>query len=170
MGFAEDMAELEAAWDEAPAESPGGEYGPELKDGEHQVLLVAADVRQRQSDDHWQLYFKFQNRSGSIRKWSDLDHEVGLKVAKADAVRLGFPEDGKLPALEAACAGFVGQVCDIRVKTTPGNERDFKNVYLNAVHGPAADPSTFDLDPSLVGTGDAAPAASTSAADDDIPF
>lgn len=174
MGFAEDMTELETAWDEAPKEREAGDFGPMLKDGQHQVMVVEADVRQRDSDEHWQLYLKFQNKEGAVRKWSDLDHEVGLRVARQDAAMLAY--DGPLPGLEAACSSFVGLVCDINVKTKSGTERDFTNVYLNRCAGQASDQTMFAIDPDVQaayeaqqGDGTAAPAA-TPGADDDIPF
>lgn len=179
MGFAEDMAELESDWDEAPTDRPAGTGGPMMPDGQHQAMVVEATVSQRESDDHWQLYFKFQNRRGVVRKWSDLDHEVGLRVAKQDAAMLGY--EGKLPGLEDALSGFVGLVCNIAVKTKPGNERDFTNVYINGCVGKAEDTALFDIDPDLLeqytanqaqGDGGApgAQTVPTAGADDDIPF
>lgn len=175
MGFAEDVAELETAWDEAPQEREGGDFGPLIPDGQTQAMVLEADVRQRESDEHWQFYLKFQNRSGTVRKWSDLDHEVGLRVARQDAAMLGYA--GALPGLEAAAKEMVGLVCDIAVKTKAGNERDFTNVYLNRCQGQAADRATFDVDPEILANHQAAegaPAGATAAAgidaSDDIPF
>jgi hypothetical protein len=148
MGFAEDMAELEQEWKDAPTDRPGGTGGPMLPDGQHQAMIVEANVEQRQSDEHWQLFMKFQNRQGVVRKWSDLDHEVGLRVAKADVALLGY--EGNLAGLEAACKSFIGLVCNIAVKTKPGTERDFTNVYINACVGQAANRETFDIDPEVM--------------------
>jgi hypothetical protein len=173
MGFAEDMAELENEWAEAPTERPGGGGGPMLPDGQHQAMIVEANVEQRQSDEHWQLFMKFQNRQGVVRKWSDLDHEVGLRVAKADVALLGY--EGDLAGLETACKSFIGLVCNIAVKTKPGTERDFTNVYLNACVGQAANRESFDIDPDVLAAyaeqqGQETPAGTSAAADDDIPF
>lgn len=173
MGFADDMKELEGAFKEAMEEPrQTGDFGPELKDGQHQAMVVEAKVTQRSSDDHWQFYLKFQNQEGSIRKWSDLDHEIGLKIAAQDVALLGY--DGELAGLEKACerGKFLNLVCGIGVKTTPGQDRDFRNVYVNRCMGLAEDPSMFELSAEAAAAApvSGAPVASAPPADDDIPF
>jgi hypothetical protein len=157
------MAKLDQDWDEIPVDESKGEFGPQIPDGQHQAMIVDAGVNQRQSDDHWQFYLKLQNRLGSVRKWSDLDHEIGAQVAKGDLAKLGY--DDKPSKLAEHAHEFIGLVCDIGVKTKPGESRDFTNVYINRVHGKAQDPSMFEVSAEAQ-----EPAFAPSASDDDIPF
>lgn len=167
--FVSDMQQLDGEWADFEPRESTGDFGPQLGAGQHQALLVDIAIRQRQSDEHWQLYLKWQNRYGSIRAWRDLDHEVGRSIAMNDLAMLGFEGQSWAEAQAAVDGGQLSnQVCAINVKITPGDTRDFTDVYLNGVSGPPDDASFFDVDASLGGGGGGAdfPAAS----DDDIPF
>lgn len=161
MGFADEMEQFDDQWDEdREKERPGFVT---LRDGKHQVLCTEAKIIENDDSTYtWQL--AFQNKDGSIRKWNNLDHEVGRSVAAQDAKMMGY--DGKMSGLEEACESgvFNDLIVEINVKTRAGDERDFTNVYINRVLG-KGDPADFaqQTESEEISSG-------SSVADDDIPF
>lgn len=146
--------------------------GGTLPDGKYQgneaAIVTEARIDHNDRDDTYTMIMKFeaeypvQTQSGerlvrgSIRKWYNLDNEVGRSICAQDMARFGY--DSKLSELQKACEDefFIGHRVEIAVKTKPGDERDFVNVYVNKVLGKGVVP---------------APGAPTNAmGDDDIPF
>jgi len=155
MSFQDEMEQFDEQWEEDKTRS--GVLG----DGSYQAAITEARIEQ---DDNgrfsWML--RFQAKEGSIRKWSNLDHEVGRSIAAQDAKRLGY--EGKLSGLEEACESefFLNLVCEIAVKTKPGSgDRDYTNVYINRVLGKG---NAEEYEPAEAG------ATTGSGSDDDIPF
>jgi hypothetical protein len=162
MGFADEMQEFDeetAAAAEANAAKRGG---PLLPDGKHQAQIH--EFRIDRGEDEWVIMAKFVNSEGSARKWYNLGNEVGRSIALEDAQMLGYESD-RLSQIETwiESEAPIGLICDIAVKTKPGKERDFTNVYVNRVLGKA---ELQNFVPSSDVSDDAFPAA----ADDDIPF
>lgn len=160
MGFKDEMEQHDEAW-EVDRESGGL-----LPDGDYPGAIITESRLDHDDSDNtytwvvrWEAEYSIQSSDklikGGIRKFYNLDHEVGRSIAAQDSKRLGF--DGKLSELEDANEReeFIGLLCDIVVKTKPGETRDFKNVYINRVLG---------KDPEAV------TAAAASGVDDDIPF
>lgn len=152
-GFAEEMA----AHDEE-FQSQMDQSGT-LPDGPH-TATISENVLS-QSDFGWSLMLRFQSEDGSIRKWYNLEDEEKRGWAAQDMRRLGY--DRKLSELDQACENnyFIGLVCEIAVKTKPGTERDYTNVYVNRVLGRG--------NTSALATASATPGGATPP-DDDIPF
>lgn len=160
MGFEDEMSQFDDAWAE-DAEKPRG--GVMLEDGPHQVIITESRVEEQDQDYTWVI--KFVNKAGSIRKWSNLGHEVGRSIAASDSRMMGY--EGNASGFKAwvESEGPIHLVCEIRVKTTPGTERDFKNVYVNKVLG------VGNIEDFTLAEGEVATAAGTKAVDDDdIPF
>lgn len=158
MGFADEMAEAEAAYAEAePAPSGGGR----LTDGTHQTIIT--ELRVEKNDYGFAMVGRFQNDKGSIRKWWTLPPtDAQMPYYKTDWLMLGY--DGPLSKLEEWCEteAAIGLICEIYIKTKPGEgDRDYINVYINRALGRG------DLD-NFGGAQTAA--AGTGAVDDDIPF
>jgi hypothetical protein len=160
--FASAMAEFDEEFEQAQEQAT--DYN-ELADGPHQAIITLCKVEQY--EDRWVFRIKFENPNGQVSKWNGLDNEIGRDIAAKDAKRLGYT--GKLSGLEEWCESeaAINLVCDIKVVTNPGNERDFKNVYINRVLGPG-NPEDFKrhAGPGEPGEGGFGGAA----ADDDIPF
>lgn len=155
--FEEEMAAYQEQWDNTEVRS-GGQI---LPDGDYQARVVESRVEKSDLYDEWQLMFKFWdiNGQGSIRCWDNIQQETGMSIAKSRLARLGYDvEERGITGLREACeAGeFIDLICDIKVKTTPGETKDFKNVYVNRCYGKAGD--------------EGVPAGSAGDPDDDIPF
>lgn len=157
MGFKDDMEGMDEEWQEAQANPSKPQMLPH---GKHQVQVVESRVEQ-QDDQRWTWVVKFRNEEGSIRKFNNLDHEVGRRIAAEDAALMGYT--GPLSGLEEACmAGtFDDLICEINVQPSKkqGADRDFVNIYVNRVLGkgePMAAEEAAVADPSATG--------------DDIPF
>ena len=161
MSFASDMEsfdeEFEAAKDKP---RPGGVI---LPDGRHQAIITEARIEHDSVGDRYSMVWQFRNKQGQVRKFFNLDHEVGREIAAQDAALLGY--EGKLSGLEEACESefFIGIVCEIGIKTKPGADRDYTNVYVNRCLGQG------DLDDYVTEQTEDTPARS-SVVDDDIPF
>lgn len=163
--FADEMRQYDEEW--ATAAATPRTQGQMLPDGPHQAIIDEARIEQ-QRDGRWTWNIKFQNKLGSIRKFQNLDHEVGRDIAAKDAVLLGY--DGPLSELQTACESgmFLDLLCDIKVKRKPGAEREFVDIYVNRCLGKAASPEDYkpvgaaDADPGTQGQPDYT--------DDDIPF
>jgi hypothetical protein len=155
--FSQDMETHDEQWEQDQQAPRRGQ----LPDGRHSVIITESRIEKDQSDN-WTWVTKFQGKEGSIRKWNNLDHEVGRSIAAEDAGMMGY--DGKLSGLEEWLEGEgpIDLVCEIAVKTKAGTDRDFTNVYLNRVMGKG----TLD---DFGGDRDVAD-ASMASADDDIPF
>lgn len=156
--------EAEGAWSEGQ-EQADGEFGPTLADGDYQGRITISRIEHPSWDDSvWQLYLQWTDTqgSGTCPQWLSLDpnDEIGFSIAARVCKQLGY--DGNLAGLRGHVegGGFIDLVCDIRVKTKPGQTRDFKQVYVNRVHGKATDP----IQPRDPGS-DRPPLN-----DDDIPF
>ena len=168
MGFEEEMAELDEEWSESASKPRTG--GNMLPIGKHQVGVAESRVEQ-QEDGRWTWVIKMKNEDGSIRKFQNLDHEVGRDIAAGDAAIMGYSEgseaavahglNGKLSHLQKACeAGiFDDLVLDINIQPSKkqGNDRDFVNIYINRCLGKGEPVAADDFAP-------------TGAMDDDIPF
>lgn len=155
MGFADEYEQYdEEHTQESVRERGGGEYRT-LPDGTHQVTIT--ESRCAVYNDRWVFELGFDNQNGSVRKFQNLDNEIGRKIALQDADTLGWPYGTKISMLEQACeeGRFLNLVCEIRVKTKPGDTRDFTSVYINKVLG---------RNDQFV------PAAGAPDPDDDIPF
>jgi len=157
VGFADDMKELDEEWNDAQA-NPSQ---PRMIMGKAQAQVVECRVEQ-QEDERWTWVIKFKNTDGTVRKFGNLDHEVGRRIAAEDAALMGYT--GPLSGLEEACMSgmFDDLICEINVVETkkPGAERDYINVYINRVLGKGEPMSADEVDPAAVG----------SATGDDIPF
>lgn len=160
MSFKDDMQGFDEQWE------ADQKRGGQLEDGEYdQARLVECRVEQSEKTQAYQWYFKFEAEvvsgdttyTGAIRKWTNLDGEIGRQIAAQDAKRLGY--NGPLSGLDEACESgmFQDLICAIVVKTKPGQDRDYTNVYINRVHGKGS-------------VSQASTAPATSATDDDIPF
>lgn len=162
--FADEMRQYDSEWAEAAAEPR--RQGQMLPDGPHQAIIDEARVEQ-QKDGRWTWNIKFQNQKGSIRKFQNLDHEVGRDIAAKDAVILGY--DGPLSELEKVCQTgfFLDLLCDIKVVRKPGDTRDFVDIYVNRCLGKAATPD--DYKPAST-TADPGSQGQPSYDDSDIPF
>lgn len=162
MTFESEMKEFDQQWAEDQERTPGllpdGVY-----QGENAAQITECLIQERDGRYSWVIKFeadytvvkdgKTITGHGSVRKFGNLDHEIGRSIAAQDARRLGF--NGKLSELRKECekGTFDDLLCEIKVETKPGTERDFTNVYINKV----------------LGKGDAATHRS-SPTDDDIPF
>lgn len=144
--FAQEMAQFDEEFDKERAR--GGQLG----DGKYQAQIVEARVEENNGLYSWVI--NFQSPDGRIRKWYNLDHEVGRRIAAQDLSKFGY--NGKLSELETPCEEgfFIGLMCAITVKTKPGEDRDYVNVYLDRV----------------LGKGDLPDEAAPASQDDDIPF
>jgi hypothetical protein len=156
MGYKEDMAEYAEQWDEAKL------GGNELKEGVYQAKIAIARVEQSQFNDEWQFFVVFEDLggSGSQPMWYNLQHEVGAALAKRVTRDLGWEgadQPGALLELPEVCAAgfFEDLVVEIRVKDKPGDERVFKQVFINKLLG-KGEPGQV----AVAATGDS----------DDIPF
>lgn len=160
--FAEEMAEFDEEWETNAAE-PRRQVGM-LKDGRHQVIIDEARVEK--VNDRWVWNVKFQNKEGTIRKFGNLDHEVGRDIAAKDAKILGYT--GKMSALEEACQSgfFIDLVVEIGVRRKQGTEREFIDIFVNRCLGkgnPEEYKPTSDAESgATAGVGEGV--------DDDIPF
>lgn len=167
MGFKDEVSEHEDEWNDAQANPrPAGSGIQMLKDGPHQVLITEARIEQ--INDRWVWLIQFANREGGVRKYGNLDHEVGRRIAAEDAALLGYT--GPLSGLEDACESemFIGLVCDIRKRTKPGAERDFVDVFINNVHEEKSTPEVFGVNENGASAEESyIPAGRV---DDDIPF
>lgn len=156
MGFEDDFKELDEEWTEAQANPSRPQMMP---DGKHQAQVVESRVEQ-QDDGRWTWVVKFKNEEGSIRKFHNLDHEVGRRIAAEDAALMGYT--GPLSGLEKACmAGeFDDLICEINIKPSKkqGADRDFKDIYVNRILGKGEPLAADEAAPTGVGL------------DDDIPF
>lgn len=149
------MSEYAEQWDNAKA---GG--GSSLPEGVYQARIKVSRVERAQFDPYpWQLFIVFEDMAGAGEQpmWYNLEHEVGASLAKRVTRDLGWEkaeEAGALLELEDVCASgfFDDLVCEIRVKDKPGEERTFKQVFVNKLLGRAT------------------ATAGATASDDDIPF
>jgi len=121
-----------------------------LPDGNYQATLTQCRIDRRDDgSEYWFLLFEHEGKT--VPKFNNFDSEIGAKISGQDAKALGYhgPKDGLADwcATEAA----IGLICDIKVKTKPGETRDYQNVYLNRVHGQTSERAAV-------------------ANDDDIPF
>lgn len=155
--FKEDMAEFVEQWDEAKA------GGSQLPEGVYQARIQIARVEYSDKFETWQLFIVYEDLAGagSQPMWYDLQHEVGAALAKRVTRDLGWAradEPGALLELEEACQSgfFEDLVVEIRVKDKPGDERVFKQVFINKLLGRGLDSQ------AAMPTG--------KPADDDIPF
>lgn len=154
--FKEDMQEYSGQWDEATV------GGNQLAEGVYQAKIAVCRVEPSQFDDSWQLFIVYEDLAGSGAQpmWYNLQHEVGAALAKRVTRDLGWEraeQPGALLELEDACRSgfFEDLIVEIRVKDKPGEERTFKQVFINKLLGRGADSQA------------AMPATPT---DDDIPF
>lgn len=136
MGFKEDMADYADQWDEA---STGGN---QLAEGVYQAKIGVCRVEQSTFNDHWQLFVVYEDLGGSGAQpmWYDLEHEVGAALAKRVTRDLGWEradKPGALLELEEACQSgfFEDLIVEIRVKDKPGEDRVFKQVFINKLLG-----------------------------------
>lgn len=172
MGFADDMEQFDEEFEEAKDKPrPSGKYGPILPDGKHQAMILEARIEHdtQNNNDRYSMVWQFGNKDGGIRKFFNLDHEVGREIAAQDAALCGY--GGKLSGLQAACEEefFIGLVCEIGIKTKAGGDRDYANTYVNRCLGQG----TME-DFTWVGSEDGTAAVGAGSAsvtdDDDIPF
>lgn len=191
MGFAQDMAEGEETWAATEA-AEGGGGGAVFTDGRHEAVIDLA--RLEENDFGWQLHLRFRGidsktkQSARINKWESVPpRDEHAKYLKADLIMLGFSvtktdeqsgtdyEDARpLAELEEVCEKeeiFLGAVCQIFVKTTQGDTRDYQNVYLNGVLEERVKPEEWLASRGVAGaeTNGSANTGSTFT-DDDIPF
>lgn len=141
-----------------------------LPDGAYEAVITEAAVEET-SWGATQLTLVFQadypygneTRTGKVTKWLTIDSEqmadeerrkMLVGMLKRDLQTLGY--DGKPSGLENRAGEFVGAKVEITVKTKQGQERTFKNVYVNRLveKAPPRDPA------AVAATQD----------DDDIPF
>lgn len=149
--------DLDEAWDEA--QEKAGQFTV-LPDGSYQARVTESRVEEATwGETQFCLKFEDTAGAGSVRIWDSLEHPVGVAIAAEHAKALGYT--GKRAGLVTACENgeFIDLICEIRVKTKPGEKRDFQQVYINRVLGKAA-------------AGETLPDAGFAAPDDgdDIPF
>lgn len=156
MSYEDEIEEYADQWDNAQA------GGSRLPEGVYQARIKVSRVEFSDRFETWQLFIVFEDMGGAGEQpmWYDLQHEVGAALAKRITRDLGWEgaeEPGALKQLKAVCEEgfFLDTVCEIRVKDKPGEERVFKQVFINRVLGKAA--------PDTASSG-------TPVADDDIPF
>jgi hypothetical protein len=141
--FEQDMAQFHDDWAEAQeTERTGGV----LEDGDYQVRITESRV-EKSDWQEWQWALRYEDLAspGFIHSWDSLEHEVGRRIGAERAKQLGY--EGPIEGLGKACEDgqFIDLVCDIRVKTKKGENRDFRSVYINRVHGKVVDGTeTFD--------------------------
>lgn len=159
----------DSIWEDENLGKGGGNFGPEMPPGKHQALLVAIQFQPETQDRGEQLFMRFQNSRGQAPKWTDIEHEIGGRIAGGDLRILGFTGNSWAEAKAAVESGqFENLVCEINIKVKPGDTRDFRDVYLNACLGVAEDPSFFDIEVGAGATNDQfVPVVPD---DDDIPF
>lgn len=162
MSFEKEMKQYDEQWETDQATTPGMLPDGEYK-GNNAAQITESVISERDGAYSWSLKFTAEydvqtdsgasRARGSVRKWYNFDHEVSRSIAAQDAKRLGY--FGPLSGLEKACMDgqFDDLVCEIKVETKPGTDRDFTNVYINKVLGKSE-----------------AVAAAASPTDDDIPF
>lgn len=175
MGFADEMAEHDEEFEQAQEkERPQrGSYN-QLPDGKHQAMIDICRVAKY--DERWVFEINFTRPEGTVRKFNGLDSDVGRDIAAMDSAMLGYK--GKLSGLEDWCRqeSAIGALCDINIRTKPGDGRDFTNVYLNRVLGlvPDDERSNWEFEQSAAADPDnqyvPAGAAAGVDPDDDIPF
>jgi hypothetical protein len=168
VGFADEFEEFDDQFesDKEAGTLPDGTYG--------MARVTEARMEHDEETDQWTMVWKFESEyadannnlvQGSIRKWwNDIgnpDNAQGRQFLAKDMKRVGY--EGKLSGLQDACESeqFIGLEVEIAVKTKPGRERDYTNVYINRLSPGAVSAGG----PEFVPTG-----AGSSAADDDIPF
>jgi hypothetical protein len=177
--FAEEMAEYEGAYSQAEASASPNIF----TDGKHQAVIVLSRIERSERFDQWQWVLRFQGvdsktrQPASIQKWTNLppDTDDRHRFLKSDRKRLEDPDwDSSLASLERACEDerFIGLVVDIGVKTKPGNERDYTNVYINSVVQRVNDVNEWLRRRGVGDTGGSTDdyTESYQHADDDIPF
>lgn len=156
MSFADEMAAYDEQMAEAAARPRGG--GNMLPDGKHQVQITEFVLER--TDEGWTVTAKFQNEVGSVRKWYNLHREVDRNIFAGDIAMMGYEGPASKADQWIEAEGPIGVIAEINVKTKPGNDRDFTNVYVNRVLGKTA-LQEFDSVPA---------AGVPVGADDDIPF
>lgn len=134
--YEEEMAEYAEQWDEAKT------GGNQLAEGVYQARIKVARVEYSDRFETWQFFVVYEdlNGSGEQPMWYDLQHEVGAALAKRVAMDLGWDgatEEGALLKLKGVAEEgfFLDKIVDIRVKDKPGDERVFKQVFINKLHG-----------------------------------
>lgn len=149
-----EMQEYADTWDEAKV---GGRS--ELPEGPYQAKIKVARVERSNFDDSWQFFVVFEDTGGAGEQpmWYNLQHEVGAALAKRVSRDLGWEEAeeaGALLKLKAVAESgfFLDRIVEIRVKDKPGEDRVFKQVFIN----------------KLLGVGE--PSGERPPDDDDIPF
>lgn len=149
MGYKDDVAEYAETWDEAKA------GGSQLPEGVYQARISVARIQEnRFRDSAWQLFVVYEDMggAGSQPMYYDLDTDIGIMLAKRVTRDLGWEaadEPGALLKLEEVCQSgfFEDLIVEIRVKDKPGEEKVFKQVFINKLLGkgvPAAGGNTDD--------------------------
>lgn len=138
--FEEEMAEFASQWDDAETQTGAGS----LPEGVYQAKIKVARV-EKSDWDTWQLFLVFEdlNGAGEQRMWYNLEHKVGAALAKGICLSLGWEDAAKpraLLQLEKVCASgfFLDKVVEIRVKDKQGEDKVFKQVFINKLLGHAA--------------------------------
>ena len=136
--YEEEMQEYAEQWDEART------GGSQLAEGIYQARIKVARVEYSDRFETWQFFVVFEdlNGSGEQPMWYDLQHEVGAALAKRVSMDLGWEEaaePGALLKLKAVAEEgyFLDKIVEIRVKDKPGDERVFKQVFINKLLGTA---------------------------------
>lgn len=118
-----------------------------LPDGSYTATIVYAAIEEADWGDT-QLVLAFEadypyaneTKTGRITKWLTIDsarmadediRKRNLGMLKRDLQTLGY--EGKPSELEREAAGFTGSKVEISVKTKRGTEKEWRNVYLNAL-------------------------------------
>lgn len=143
--FEEEMAGFEEEWVEAQAEAGQAVM---LEDGDYQARITESRVEE--GEYGWQLMLKYTDlQTGrSIRSWDGFDSEVKRRITASRAKILGY--EGTAAGLKEAVEGgaFIDLVCDIRVKTTEGDTKSFRNVYVNRCYGKIGDDGVPEFVPA----------------------
>lgn len=146
--YKEEMAEFVEQWDEAETRGSRGN----LPEGIYQTKISVARV-EKSDWDTWQLFIVFEDLGGAGEQpmWYNLEHEVGAALAKGICLSLGWEdaaEPGALLKLEEVCASgfFLDKVVEIRVKDKQGEDKVFKQVFINKLLGHAAPTATASGD------------------------
>lgn len=163
MSFEDEMTEFEQMYQDAPTENTNAK----MPDGVQQATIKIARVEPQGGErSGWRWALMFANAKGTAWHNMNLDNETGIKIARQTAAVLGY--EGSLSGLREACESgqFIDLVCEIKVETKPGNERDFTNVYMRRLLG-KAEPGAGGGE---VAVPDAAMDDMPPGGDDDIPF
>jgi hypothetical protein len=133
----------------------------ELPAGAYQAEVVGSRTVRASDQQQWVLDLRDRGGKGKVTLWMSFDRgEKSREFIKKNAVLMGYRGETFTGIVQAVENGsFDGAIVDITVKISPGETRDFTDVYINRCYaGPLIEGDGF------------VPEADAAATDDDIPF